>query len=56
MDTYLPYLNKAHDAIRIVLQGEPVLLIPVTVLVTNCKGLELLSLADDCIGSQDAGV
>ena len=44
------------DGFRIVLQGEHILLITLPVLVTNCKGLELMSSADDCTDVQDASV
>jgi hypothetical protein len=49
-------LNKSRDGFRIVLQGEHILLITLPVLVTNCKGLESISSADDCIDVQDASV
>jgi hypothetical protein len=49
-------LNKAVDGFRIVLQGEHILLITLQVLVANCKGLELICSADDCIDVQDASV
>jgi hypothetical protein len=52
----LTYLKKVRDVLRIVLQGECILLVTLTVFVNNCKGLELFNLTDDCIDSQDASV
>ena len=49
-------LNKARFGFRIFLQGEHILLITLPVPVTNCKGLELISSADDIIDVQDASV